>query len=527
MLNASLSTLFAPATRALTKVWTSPSHERIELRAIPPLLRPSDPAFVAEWDDGALALAGHSVRLAGRSPFDVTNVPTAWLAALYGFSWLRHIPTDPDVATTELVHDVVSDWIARRRRAVSVGMHPAVTARRVLSWLAHADLLLQTSDAAFYDAVMASLTADLRALEQSSRSVLPVADRLLVWVAMAQAGICLSHAEPMRSAAEAGLAEMHARSKCADILRQPEQLADFILDIETLRLLYGMRSMAVPTSVAGLKNLMAAGLGGLLLGDRRPARLASPRIDGEAGHVLAAVLRHADISPPGPCHDEHAGFVRLVLGDTRVVADVGAPLQCASALALEISSGSAPMLTSDGQAPRTDVPTSGTIYISPRLPSDGAPQRISPDLEPTQSVALDCVDLDNQRCDATHAGLARHGFVHRRRLTLSDRGCRFDVIDELRPLLGCGDAADPAFAVRLVLHPSVKVVLQSAGDQLELTLTNGHCWRLAAPGRKLSVEGAVFRDGRHATPTLQILILADTSAGRIVAWQLTRPDPRS
>ena len=33
-----------------------------------------------------------------------------------------------------------------------------------------------------------------------------------------------------------------------------------------------------------------------------------------------------------------------------------------------------------------------------------------------------------------------------------------------------------------------------------------------------------FRDGMRTTPTLQILVSADTAIGRVVAWQLTRLD---
>ncbi len=524
MLSATWSSLLAPG-RVAAKVLFDPPHRRIELLAIPPLLRAADLAFVAEWNQGSLALAGESIPLRGVSPFAVKQAPAAWLQALHGFSWLRHIPSPADDAAVASVHLLVGEWLARKLQRSPAASLPEVVARRVMSWLAHADLLLKTSHATFYDAVLAGMSADVHALKQLGRT-LPFVDRALIWVALGQAGLCLSDAAPARAIAEAGIAAVLHEAKLAHVLRQPDRVADLLLDVETLRLLYGMRATPVPPQVAELKAVLCDTLGGLMLGDLRPARLASPRRYREARLQLATVLRHIEISPPGPCYDARAGFARLSLGDTCVVVDVGAPLDSAEALALEMTSGVSPLLTSDGMPYDGASLTGATVRVGSAIEGAALPLPVSEVLEAAHSVAVDVTDPHRLQCDATHAGLSRQGFAHRRRVTLSDDGRQLAVIDELRPLIGRPSAVDSAFVVRLVLHPTVEVSLGTANDELELRLGNAHRWRFTAAGRTLSVEGALFRDGRHTMPTLQILIAADAAAGRTIAWQLTRLDPR-
>ncbi len=527
MASANFTSLLRSSTWLLgrTDVEQSQGHARhVELAAIPPMLRAADTSFVAEWRSGHVPLAGHSVFIDAGSPFAVAQAPDAWWSALFGFSWLRHVPASSDDATVARVQEAVHSWVVGGARHHHAAQREAILPRRVLSWLAHADVLLQTSDAKFYDLILVKLLADVRSLERPLRGPVVAGDRLLALIALAQAGLCIAHNEPMRMRAEAALAEFQRSTAFAALGRQPDQLAEMIIDIEALRLLYGMRGVAVPSQIDAIKRDTTAALAALMLGNGRPARLATPRDDADAWLTLASVRRHAELAPASACYNERAGFARLVSGDTQIVADVGAPLDCAQALAFEMSCGNAALLTSDGL--RADRESSGTIIFAQgaTASTQALPARSLPGLESAHNVAVELADLAVQSVDATHAGLAVRGFTHRRRLALRDGGRLLEGVDELRPLVGRDTAAKATFAVRLVLHPSVEVALSAATDQLDLTLANGHRWTFAAAGRVVSVEGAIFRDGLRATPTLQILVPVDTASSRTVTWQLTRTD---
>ena len=504
-----------------------------ELLALPPSLWPRDGMFIAEWMDGHFTLAGTAVEIADGSPFDAGHAPDAWRAALYGFEWLRHVPMTADPVLAGRLQAEVQAWLTSAGRRGDLATGVAVTARRVMSWLAHADVVMQTTSSGAYDGIMAALVADVRRLERVWREVDAPAGRLLALIALAQAGLCLDGAPQLQSDAESGLAQLfsgHQPDVLVPLLREPETLAGLILDLEGLRLLYKMRLLRVPLFLPHAVAQLTQSLTARMLGDGRPARLGAVRADAQAHVTLAAVARHVGLPMAGAHVDTAVGFARMAAGATCAIVDVTAPLDSASALEIEMSSGEAPMLVHDGLAKRPGTPNARTLSLvadrAAGTTGSGARSNV-PELEAAPGLTTDGMARDStgpQSIDATHAGLARHGFAHRRRVTLDNDGCLLSGIDELRPMVGRAPANSDAFVVRIVLHPSVAVTLTGQADQVDLMLTNAHQWSFAAPGHQVSVEGALFRDGLRTVPTLQVLVLVDGGAGRSVTWQLTRRD---
>jgi uncharacterized heparinase superfamily protein len=406
-------------------------------------------------------------------------------------------------------------------------------AQRVLSWLAHADVLLQTDDAAHYDAILAVLKADIRRLEQVVRGPVAGTDeaatRWRALIALVQAGLCLDEDGGLQAQAEHQLAAMladgRAGSGAGSVWRSPDAVASLLVDMETLRRLYRLLGHAVPEFVTAAVERMRRVLGGLMLGDGTLARLGTERSDPEAGLTMALVVRHAGVAATASLLDDVAGFVRLVAEDTCVVADTGATIGARHALQIELSTGDAALLVHDGGGRDEGAGRRGTLVFSG---SDGASEnkaavsRMTPTLEPTHRVTADLAGADTQRFDATHAGHGGRGYAHRRRVTLSDGGRHVDGVDELRLLMGGVEATPGSFALRFVLHPSVRVAMGESADRVALTAANGHRWEFCAPGQSVSVEGDVYRDGRGAENTLQILVLADAASRRTVSWTLRR-----
>lgn len=508
------------------------TRRRMALGAILPCLKPADPIFYAEWAEGRFALAGSSVVLAGRSPFAVAGAPEAWRRALHGFDWLRHIPPSVDPNAALHVEALVSEWLAQGKRRDAVASADGVVARRVLSWLAHADVLLQTDTADHYDDILKALRADIATLQKATRTQ-PVtaadgAARLLGLIALAAAGLCIDDEDELQraAAAELGTALAERQTVVRDpVWRVPHLVADLLLELETLRRLYRMRGADVPAfltdGVARLRGLVGA----LFLGDGSLARLGSARTQTDEQLTLWLVARHADVQPGRAGSSATAGIARLLAGDICLIADVGAPLAARHALSVEMTSGTSPLLVHDGQPREVDREMTGTLVFSAGATESAKPAttpRRVPSLEPVHTVTTEIADGTTQHMDATHAGHSQQGFVHRRRLTLSADGGRLDGIDELRPLVGAEAPGPASFAVRFVLHPSVRVTLGATNDAVLLTAENGHRWRLSALGHALSVEGAAYHDGAKTRETVQVLVLADAGASRTVEWQLVR-----
>jgi uncharacterized heparinase superfamily protein len=499
------------------------SRPSIELRAMAPSLRAADEMFVQEWQSGTFPLAGHAVTVGHASPFDIHDAPLPWREALYGFGWLRHVGLQATSGGDAPVVGLVVAWLASPVSASPIARRGDVVARRVMAWLAHADVLLQTSSPRTYDSVLSALMRDIRLLQAQWRAMPDKHARLLALIALAEAGLCMSDGESVREAAEAGLRdELQDRPSSALALwRSPGQLAPLALDLETLRQLYLMQSVVVPPVVPLTLRAIADVMAGLMLGDGTLAQLGASRVQTDARLDLAMALRHMGAETAGSLHHVGAGFGRLVLGETSVVMDVAAPLSSADGLAVEMSSGNAPLLVHDGLDAAPGALLRGTIFFFDPAPTQHG-EGLLLGLQPAHNTTFDGSRPDRVQIDATHSGLARYGFAHRRRLTLDEHGARLCGIDELRPLVSRQGIAPAAYAIRFLLHPSVKVALSALPDHLDLTLRDGQQWLFQASGCALSVEGAVFRDGLRTAPTMQILVPGDTGANRTVAWQFSR-----
>ena len=252
----------------------------IELLAIPAPLRLFDDAFLPEWADGRFALAGHSVPLQGNWPFDIRHAPAAWRQAFRGFGWLRHVPASVEPDGERRVQSLIAAWLRSGSSRSAEALADDVVARRIMSWLAHADLLLQTPDARFYDSVLQALSADVALLERRWRTIESGYVRLISLIALAQAGLCLSNGAAILQTAETALVKevtAHAMAPSSALIRDPDAVAELLLDLEPLRLLYKTRQRPLPPLLAIAIVNIRRSLAGVLLGDGSPARLGNAR----------------------------------------------------------------------------------------------------------------------------------------------------------------------------------------------------------------------------------------------------------
>src|SRR5262245_3062278 len=133
---------FARLRRSRLMLWRYRAPSADELLLAPPDLRAPDPSFADEVASGSFGLAGAVANLRGRSPFTIEPPSPAWARELYGFGWLRHLDSGRPGEHRWLARKLTAEWIRRSRRGPQLAWHPNAVARRVLSSLAHADMLL-------------------------------------------------------------------------------------------------------------------------------------------------------------------------------------------------------------------------------------------------------------------------------------------------------------------------------------------------------------------------------------------------
>src|SRR5262245_13985015 len=133
---------WARVRRSRLMLWRYRAPAAEELLLAPPDLRAHDPSFADEIASGSFGLAGAVADLRGRSPFTIEPPSPAWARELYGFGWLRHLDSGRPGEHRWLARKLTAEWIRRSRRGPQLAWHPNAVARRVLSSLAHADMLL-------------------------------------------------------------------------------------------------------------------------------------------------------------------------------------------------------------------------------------------------------------------------------------------------------------------------------------------------------------------------------------------------
>jgi len=130
-------------------------------------LRTSDATRASEIYAGRFAFAGKVVSCDSRSPFEMTPPSEDWAAALFGFGWLRHLRAADSGITRANARALVDEWITLNSSHDPIAWRPDVVARRVVSWLSQAPLVLDDADARFYRRFLRSLTRQVRHLRHT------------------------------------------------------------------------------------------------------------------------------------------------------------------------------------------------------------------------------------------------------------------------------------------------------------------------------------------------------------------------
>ena len=495
-----------------------------DLVHIPPCLTGTDPCFIAEWAEGWFTLDGLPVALDGRSPFEVLDAPSRWQEALHGFGWLADVPLAPEDDLSTEARDktraLVATWLTTGANKRPVAVHGAVTARRLVSFLAHADLVLENADSDFFDHYTHRVATDAGFLMEQWPSLADEA-RLLALIAVAQAGLSCAGGNDLHARAEAALLtelDRQIRSDGGHISRDPHVVSALLLDLVPLKQLYTVADKTVPAALVLAIRRMTDLIAALRLGDGSLTRLAASRRE-SGSHLPPLTL--VDTPPPlllAPA----SGFARVTAGETVLVVDVGAERHSDSALAFELSAGTEPIISSSGVLPgeedqrRAQAGRHATLAVEAEQPPSvrGAPITLSP----RQTATLETLDGIGVRLDATHAGTSAFGFAHRRVFDLATDGRRLSGHDTLRALAGLSASARVPLAFHFQLHPDVTVEAEPSGTAARLKLCDGAVWRFETLDGRVSIEDSVMVRNGRAVASWQLVVRGAWPDLRGLSW---------
>ena len=531
---------------SLSRLWPGRTDRLI---IAPHDLRTADATRAAEIYAGRFVFAGKIVTCHGRSVFDLEPPSEDWEAALLGFGWLRHLRAADTTLTRANARSLVDDWISNTRRKRAVGRRPDVLARRVISLLSQAPLVLGDTDGKFYRRYLRGLAREIRYLRYTLLDVDGVA-RLQVLIALCYASLCLANQAPHIRAATRKLSDELQRQILPDgghISRNPGALIELLIDLLPLRQTFAARNIAPPAALLNAIDRMMPMLRFFRHGDGSFALfngMASAPSD-----VLATLLAYDDTHGAPMATMPHSGFQRVDAGATTIIMETGMPPPPsvsqdahAGCLSFELSSGPSRIVINCGM-PSTgrdnwrvfarstaahstlschDTSSCQFVELSAmkRL-LRGAPVVSGPsNVESHREVVANGVLLTTSH-NGYQAGL---GVVHRRVLLVSHDGSRLDGEDTVTPRRGARIKANQSdYALRFHLHPSVKASRLSDPRGVMLVLPNREVWTFEALEDKVELEDSVFLAGNDgARRTAQIVIRQDSRRASSIRWTFVR-----
>lgn len=532
------------------KRWVTPRAPADYLLIVPQDLRTADPSFWTELEHGQFGLAGSLVLLKGRSPFEADAPNPAWARELHGFGWLRNLDAAGSEEARETGRRLALEWTLRFGHArTGVAAHPAVCARRLISWLSHANFLLEDADPETYGAITTSLGRQLVQLASASREAGAGYERLLAVMAMAFAVLSLAGHEKKLRDVEASLTTELSWQVLADgghITRNPALLVELLLDLLPLCQCFTARDRKLPECLSETLEHTLPMLHYLRLGDGMLARFNGVGCSEAA--ALATVAAYDDGSLEPLKEARASGYARMECGTTIIVADVGRPPPLAHSanaqagcLSFEMSDGRELLFVNSGlpgcaagdwfPAARATAShntlvlaeTSSSRLITHRkiealtgVPPIRYPERVEWQLERGEGDFV---------LEASHDGYyRRHELIHSRRLLLSADGVRLQGRDRLDGLNGkIRLRVDLPFAIHFHLAPSARCGRGDAFDEAIITLPSGQRWRFSVQGAALSIEeSAYFAENAGPRPRQQIVLRGVTYGETEVNWVAER-----
>lgn len=467
----------------------------------------------------------------------------AFLDYRHSFAWLRDlaaaIPRDVGAPMAELI---ARAWLADHARTVAdPAWRPDLWGRRILFWTAYAPYLLSSADADYRKTLLNTLARGARHLDRAADSVPQGLPRVAAWCGVVAAGLLIPGGDVRTAHGETGLGRALSQALHEDgglATRVPAMQLDLIQLMAQLRAVYEVRARPMPAPFTAATTKAVSALLGVTLGDGGLSSWQGGGPASPAAIAAAVAATGARAEPLAEARDW--GYQRIEAGATRLVMDAAPPPAgalirggCASTLAFELSEGAERLIVNCGGAPglpaalaeglRTTAAHSTLTLAetnSTALHADGSLGRGVTEVELERSEARDGTTIV-----AAHDGyVRRHGFRHRRQITLSADGRTLSGEDALLPGGRKRGLAATPFVIRFHLAPNLETVLTADGHGALIRPPEGGAWQFRTERGLLSIEPSLWVDSLGRAKPAQALTLVDETPpdGTSVGWSFRR-----
>ena len=531
--------------------WRYGSAVADQLLILPQDLRTRDPSFWDEIEVGQFGLAGSLAMVDAGSPFATRPPSDAWARALHGFDWLRHLEAAESIEARDTARRLAVEWAGRyRTNGGGIAWRPEVVARRLISWITHAGLLLEDADGKTYDALTESLGMQLVRLSATWRTAPVGPPRLLSLMAIVLGDLTIADHDRQLSEAERLLADELARQILPDgghVSRNPAILVELMLDLLPLSQCFVARDRPVPPEIFSAIKRALSMLRFMRMGDGSLARFNGAGI-ADPAHIATVLAYDAGNAPVDIEQALRSGYMRHDAGGSILISDVGPPPPLeyagtahAGCLSFELSHGPY-LIFVNGGAPRpreTEWINKSRATVSHNtlcLGEKSSSKMVRhPFLEqlvgahpiryPNNVSAKESLAEGLWTTEAEHDGyMHRFRLIHFRRLQMSRNGLCLEGLDRIG-----GKSTevrlkqDLPFSVHFRLHPDVAVSDPSADGSIPIELPDETIWRFRARGAKMAIEEAVyFADSTGPMRSWQIVLRGVTFGGSEITWSLNR-----
>jgi len=518
-------------------------------------LRTSDATRASEIYSGRFVFAGKVVICDARSPFEVTPPSEEWAVGLHGFSWLRHLRAAQSGVSRANARALVDEWINLSSTGDPVVGRPDVAARRIISWLTQAPLVLDESDVRFYRRFMRSLTRQVRRLRHTVAEARDGVPRLQAVVALTYAALCMEGQARHIPAATKRLNDELDRQILPDgghIGRNPGALIELLVDLLPLRQVFTSRNMPPPQQLLNAVDRMMPMLRFFRHGDGNFALFNG--MGPTSTDLLTTILAYDDARGTPVSNAPHSGYQRVEAGGTLILMDTGRPPPIsasqeahAGCLSFELSSKLYRIVVNCGlpgtsreswrQMARATAAHSTVTFnevsscrfiesnsvrrLMQGTPIVGGPREVSVIREDQDGATLLRVSHDGYIDD--------FGVLHQRALMLSADGKRLDGEELFTATRGeAAIAGRDLFSVRFHLHPTIKANRLTDSHGAMLLLPNKDVWTFNAYEDRIDIEESVYLAGLEGPRrTVQIVIHGRARKVARVQWtfSLTAASP--
>jgi len=529
-------TLLSVADHAVTNplirwTWTGPSNE--ELVGALGEIRPSDRETVLEMMQGRYLLSSKLVDTHGVSPFAVDVDHEDWFNDLHAFVWLRHFRDARSEEERRFARALALDWIASEGNFNRQTWSLSLTARRVLNWLRHLNILTEGATLEQQQTILRSLSTQIQSLKLRGVLATDPIDALLAAIALAGVALCNERGENdiyprlrrVHRLLDAQIDEdgLH-RSRSARV--QLQILIELNTIKQALRRLYEQYA----NEFTEVLDSMHRALDAISLGTGEPGYFNGT---GQLPHDLVVAVQ-AQSPARARATGITGGYGRLISGRSIVVADSGyvpppefSRRAHAGALSFEFSHGRDLVVGNCGPAPAGfngdellfrqgiahSAPTINALSAAAIGTTGALAGRL---LQIGRDAELETFDADQSLLMRCHGYEDRFGVVLERSLTLMAEGKTLVGQDKFVH----SRRASGACAIRF--HLAHQTEVQHSDDLLRLKLASGAVWTFLWEGADVRIEDSVRQSayfGFHRTKQIVLDVLA--ADANEVSWIFT------